>query len=435
MPDPVDLTAPTQNTIPQQSAPAPDVMADPRAGLGGPSPDMSPLSSLAQQPQGDAATPELANQHGTLKAVLHGVALSLAGAAAGMGQKRPGEAAAAGVQTGIGLAQQAKENTRADVAQKNQTSESQSRVKFQNVQAAEATARAAMYDKQLHQMDQTFQDEHNSRTLGQMKELQEMGITPTIVSDNHGQGANSALEQLTQSHGGVPNMFILNLGDKLVGYDMKQLGGMNAMRDQVNSIAKIQGKGDEAYTASAWGMMSPEAKGNLVQSALGFFNPMPTKDNADNLLQQYKNYKTTYGMNPNADPATLKKLDDTIKLLDSSRSNFVQQKGQEAASVAAAEAPGKVALAGAEETARIGADLKAADLDNKGMRLYEGLDDVSQLSKRARTYDAEIEAADRYGMKTYGKHFDAAKAQSDYGYAKNVGTQNTLKYLNSLTGN
>lgn len=440
-------------------------------GLGGPT--MSPLDALAkptaavpsnpivgsnpslEKLAGDAAGNAgagvtLAPQHGTLKLVLRGLATALAGASAGMGEKRPGEAAAAGVKTGIGLTERANENRRADTAVANQTAETQSRIKFQNVQAAEAAARAAMYDKQLHQMDTEFQDTHNARTLSQMKELQAMGITPTIIADNHGRGANAALEQLTQSHGGVPNMFILNLGDKIVGYDMGQLNGMSNMRDQVNKISEIQGKGKEAYNSAVWGQMSPEARNQLLQTSLSFFNPMPTKENVDNMLQQYKNWRASYGMNPGADKDTLAKLDSTIDMLDKSRGTFIAQKGQEAkalteaetpakieqaTAIAKAEAPIKAATAGAEETARLNADLQSADVQNTAMRLVEGFEDPTQMSKRSRSYDAQLKAADVYSMQKYGKHFDIAQAQSDYKYATNTGTQDRLKYLNSLTGN
>lgn len=444
-----------------------DVQNDPLSALGASSASSDTLSGLTSTPAvgpsapvvgsnpstlralGDNAGAAGANPgappppHRTLNTVLRYVALGLAGAAAGGGEKRPGEAAAAGVKTGIGLVQQGKENARAQA-------ESESKIHFQNVQAAEATARAAMYDKQLHNMDTQFQDEHNARTLTQMKELQAMGITPTIVADNHGQGANAALEQLTASHGGVPHMFILNLGDKLVGYDMAQLGGMSAMRDQVNAIQKIMGKGDQAYSAAAWGMLSPEAKNSLLQSSLGFFNPMPTKEGIDNQLQQYKNWRDAYAMNPTVDKAMLGKLDDTIKMLGDSRDTFIKQKGDEAAALTTAETPAKVAqatavanaelpikaaAAAAETTARLGAEQASSDIENTAMRLVEGFEDPTQMSKRSRTYDAQLGAADKYSMAKYGKHFDMAKAQSDYKYSTNASTQNTLKYLNSLTGN
>lgn len=435
--------APAGDSTPTPAAaPAPSALdglssSGPIVGMQG-SPTLAGLGSANGQP---AVAGPPANQHSTLNTVLKAVAIGLAGSAAGMGEKHSGEAAAAGVRTGIGLVQQGKENARADQTLSNQTAETanrtadtQSRIKFQSAQAAEAVARAAMYDKQLHQMDQEFQDRHNASTAGFMKEMQDMGLTPTIVTDNHGTGANAALQQLTDSHGGVPHMFVLNLGDKLVGYDLGQMAGNNAVREQVNKIAEIQGLGQDAYTSGRWGMIGKESREQLTAKTLSFFMPMPTKDNADSLLQQYKNYQQTYAQNPNADPALKKKLDDTVSMLQGSRDTFIKQKGTEAASVAAAEMPVKVATAKGEEKARLDTQLESANTEGQGARLVEGDMDPSQMSKRSNIYNATLDAADRYSMQKFGKHFDLARAQQDYKFAADVGTQNTLKMLDSLTG-
>lgn len=66
--------------------------------------------------------------------------------------------------------------------------------------------------------------------------------------------------------------------------------------------------------------------------------------------------------------------------------------------------------------------------------MVEGNMDPSQLSKRSKDYDTKIEQANAYSMQKYGKPFNIAQAQSDYKYATAPQTQNTLKYLNSLTG-
>ncbi len=439
MPDVV--TNPTQPSVIQpalaqmreaQQTPAPD----PLAGLSGMQPDpMHALSGLGEPSASAATAPTQPNPHRTLNTVLKGVAYALAGAAGGMGAKTPGAAAAEGLKTGIGLHQQEVENTQHQAQLDLQKKESQSRITFQSAQSAEATARAAMYDKQLHQMDTEFQDTHNARTLDQMKELQAMGVTPTIVTPNHGEGATAALQQLTDSHGGVPHMFILNLGDKLVGYDLAGLNGMSNMRDQVNKIAEIQGKGKEAYNAAVWGPMSPEAKNNLIQQSLSFFNPMPTKENVGTLVQQYKNWREGYVMNPAADKDTVKKLDGTIKFLQESQRSFDQHDINKAVQTAAAEAPVRISTAAGEEQARLNVQLHSAGSATQAQMLVDGQMDPTQMSKRASMYNAIVEQANQYSMAKYGKPFDIAKAQEDYKFANNPATQNTLKYLNSLTGN
>jgi hypothetical protein len=70
----------------------------------------------------------------------------------------------------------------------------------------------------------------------------------------------------------------------------------------------------------------------------------------------------------------------------------------------------------------------------EGESMVDGLMDPTQLNKRAKDYDAKISAANAYSMKKFGTKFDLAKAQSDYKFANNPATQNTLRYLNSLTG-
>jgi hypothetical protein len=72
---------------------------------------------------------------------------------------------------------------------------------------------------------------------------------------------------------------------------------------------------------------------------------------------------------------------------------------------------------------------------NQGIDLVEGTLVPSQLSKRSKSFNAVLKSADDYSKQKYGKPFDFEKAQRDYQFAQNVGTQNTLKYLNSLTGN
>jgi hypothetical protein len=77
---------------------------------------------------------------------------------------------------------------------------------------------------------------------------------------------------------------------------------------------------------------------------------------------------------------------------------------------------------------------QAPEIQGAAQRLVEGDEDPSNLSKRAKTYDATLQAADEYSRRTTGKPFDIAKAQADYRYATQKSTTDTLNYLNSLTG-
>jgi hypothetical protein len=101
--------------------------------------------------------------------------------------------------------------------------------------------------------------------------------------------------------------------------------------------------------------------------------------------------------------------------------------------------PIKVATAGGEAKARAAAVSSSSHLENGDWNpasipvgLVEGTVDPSQLSKRGATYNQQIEDANRYSLSKFGKTFDLAKAQSDYGYSRNVQTQNTLKALDNI---
>ena len=78
------------------------------------------------------------------------------------------------------------------------------------------------------------------------------------------------------------------------------------------------------------------------------------------------------------------------------------------------------------------------DLSHPATKLVEGTLTPQQLTKRATkgsdSYNKVIQAADNYSMARYGKPFDFEKAERDSKFASDKGTQNTLKYLNSLVG-
>lgn len=101
-----------------------------------------------------------------------------------------------------------------------------------------------------------------------------------------------------------------------------------------------------------------------------------------------------------------------------------------------AEATEHTAAAGKDsaESKQLNEATDNATVQSNAQQIVEGTMDPSNLSKRAKSYDATLAAANAYSMQTTGKPFDIAKAISDYKYATQPGTQNTLKYINSLTG-
>lgn len=65
--------------------------------------------------------------------------------------------------------------------------------------------------------------------------------------------------------------------------------------------------------------------------------------------------------------------------------------------------------------------------------LVNGNLDPSQLSKRSKSYDQTLSLANQYSLETTGKPFDIAQAQTDYKYANQRSTQDTLNKINALT--
>jgi hypothetical protein len=414
-----------------------DAAPDPRAGLGGAPPDMSSLGGLAQPASGPGATPQLAPQHRTLNTVLKYVALGLAGSAAGMGEKRPGEAAAAGVRTGIGLVQQGKENARADAAQ-------QADLKFKNLQSAHLAAAITNLDQTTHNANETHIEEMQQFADQHAKTLQDVFGIVLHPLTNTGQAVIDHLKSLNTASAGDG---IVTPGN-VYGPHTMYVADDNS---QSQVAAKL--KAYNAY-ASALGL-APMDSGMWARHGLPGQNQLMSEmqmritghDGKGNSLEprtlpsiiasrekQLEFYKSSSTYDP-------KVADDVQHGIDIMKAGVAAQDKHDAteaatrgAQVAEAELPVKIATAKGEEKARIDTQLSAANTEGQGARLVEGDMDPSQMSKRSNIYNATLDAADRYSMQKYGKHFDMAKATEDYKFATNTGTQNTLKMLDSLTG-
>jgi len=77
---------------------------------------------------------------------------------------------------------------------------------------------------------------------------------------------------------------------------------------------------------------------------------------------------------------------------------------------------------------------KHYDLSNPILNMVEGNQDPSQLTKRGKNYDANLKLANDYSFARYGRTFDPAQAATDFKYANQKSTQDTLKLVQSLTG-
>jgi hypothetical protein len=321
-----------------------------------------------------------------------------------------------------------------------------SKVKFASAQAAAMAAEASIKDKQLHQMDEDHQIFVTNNGIEQLKQMQALGLTPTMVVPNNtgGKEAMTGLQQLTATHGAVPPMFTINLGNKIVGFDLNQLTQAPQILDEVNKYRSTTGQ--SPINAQGWAQLPQQVKNDMTNAALNFTNPLPSEQN----LTVYKNYLATAKAAPDSPDKAGKVsqlqgiVDGMQKVLDEQQTRAQKQKVADINSETPALAKRAGAVAYASEAGRQKAALVASggaqdangnwNMSSTPVRLVEGFQDPSQLTKRSKDYNATLDAADRYSMQKYGQHFDVAKASSDYKFATNPQTQNTLKYLNSLTG-
>lgn len=89
----------------------------------------------------------------------------------------------------------------------------------------------------------------------------------------------------------------------------------------------------------------------------------------------------------------------------------------------------------ANKAAEIAAKKSASvdDISAAAEGLRKGRQDPSQLSKRSATYQATLNEADRQEMQETGQHFNIAQASTDYKFANNIQTKNTLNMANAMT--
>lgn len=350
----------SSTSVIQQPDNSPDV-APPPTGI---QPDSSGLSMLTGQPSGAAATPEQ-QRVSPWQAILTGALRGLAGSA---GAKNFAQGLAGGAGAEVAGIQQDKQNA---IAQ----NESQARIKFQNAQAASLTAETALNDKRLHSFDQQQQDAHTANALDQLEKMKAMGLTPTLVADNHSTGAMTALQQLTDSHGAVPPMFTINLGDKIVGFNLNQLSQTPQALTQVNQIRALQGQ--QPFDAQTWAQLPAEARNTQTNSAFSFWNPLPSEQS----LQVYKNYLNTAQAAPDSpDKAgNVQKLQGVVTSMQTALDNENKRaNAQDAAKTAATE--GAKVAAENSPSAIAGAARKAGAVASAEAKAKAQFDDASVVA-------------------------------------------------------
>ena len=330
--------------------------------------------------------------------------------------------------------------TTAQQAYDNERSVAQSRVRFASAQAASQVAEAAARDFQLQHLPQQLQQEQERHALDSVNTMRQLGIKPTLITDNTSEGAHAGLEQLTQSHGAVPPMFVVHLGGQTVGYDLAQMVKQNNSQalQLVNQAGVLQQRAP--ISPDQWQALSPEQQISLANQSAGFFTPTPDPQHIDSQIQQYKAWRDTYVYNQKnsdtPDPAradNLRKFDGTIKFLEQSRDVYDRHAINLTQSKSLAEARGKVKAMNEGIASGVRTPDGGWNPASIPVSLVEATMDPTQLTKRGKDYNQTIEQANRYSLEKYGVPFDMAKAQSDYKYSTNVQTRNTLKMIDGMT--
>jgi hypothetical protein len=174
----------------------------------------------------------------------------------------------------------------------------QSDIRFQDAQAADMAARAAQRDHELHLMDQQEHRAEVNAGLENLTRLQSLGLVPTIVvPNNHGGAeAQAGLKQLSDSNGGVPALFTINLGDKVVGFDLNQLSQAPQGLAEVNKNRQVTNPGAPPIDQKMWQQMDPKQRNQMLFNALNFSTPSASPEN----LLAYQNYLETAKAQPDS---------------------------------------------------------------------------------------------------------------------------------------
>ncbi len=413
MPEPIDDTS-----SPDISAVAPaDVSSaqpndtQPVRTPSAPTPDVAapPISSLPPSAPPDLGQPTPAQPNfrpgvlGRLKSFIEGLAEGgIPGAVQGGIEPR----AAAAVRTA-----------------RNQTQAAS--VRFLTAQAAKNVAQAAADEYHLRHLPDELAAQHDEAARQTMQTFHQLGLPLVSISDTTDDGT-SAMTQLAavaaKSPGGqFPHTTTVQMNGKAYTFSLDRAAG------NLETVNKLrQANGLPAFTSDDYNALTPEQKINALDSAARIFSePFTPKAVTAQLanLQAHKDLFNATVPDWRKDKAEmLQRFDARIAEAKNTMAFFDAHDRQKAAIEAATRRVSGKAPDGTWDAASL------------PVGLVEGTIDPSQLSKRGSTYGATLEAANRYSLEKTGKPFDIAQASSDYKFATSPQTQNTLRYLNSLTG-
>ncbi|MGH9523164.1 MAG: hypothetical protein ACRD3E_11600 [Terriglobales bacterium] len=298
-------------------------------------------------------------------------------------------------------------------------------VRFATARAASAVAQATADEAHLRMLPDELQAQHDEAAKQTIDTFHKLGLPLVSVVDTQDDGtaAMQGLSTLAKSSPGgqVPHVSVVQMGGKAYVFSLDRAANN---LEQVNSLRAAQGL--PKYTPEDFNALTPEQRINaLDQSARIFSEPFAPKTVAAQIanLQSHRDLYNATTPDWNKDKTgVLARYDARIKEARGAM-NFFDARDRQVAAI-------KVATQRITGRAPDG----SWDLSSLPVNVVEGNIDPSQLSKRTKTYDATLQAANEYSMQKYGKPFDVAQASLDYKFATNPATQNTLRYLNSLTG-
>jgi hypothetical protein len=296
----------------------------------------------------------------------------------------------------------------------------QNEVKFQSLQAAKMQSDLAVQKIQTENLPAEIQQQRDAAGIDMMKKMQDLGFQPAMITDDSPEAHRAALAHMTTTQGGVPPLATLHVGGQLVSYNLTDQSGGSQFQ-LVKNMAPLMAL--PTMTFADWQKLPPEKRFDLAQQATTFWQPSANPNDIRSQIENYKSLKATYmSQNPD-DTTTAKKFDTTIQGLQQAGGHFIAQDQQR-----------KIAMDQADLIGKRAAAFSDTSDGSLASQLVEGTLDPSQLSKRGADYSSLLRSANNYSLQKYGKSFDAAQAQQDYKFASSPATQNTLKYLNSLTG-
>lgn len=346
------------------------------------------------------ATPVATGTGTQWKRMIAGALSSFAAAeaAAGTGPGSGARAAAAGIQNGFRIGQQRDQDARAHADQDYEAQQ----------KAATEQAQLALLN---HQIAKSTFDLGRAEITASVEDSERENNFEKVISDGgqgtHDMGVFPDFQSVIQAFKEAPELHDMQAGGRVV------------------SIPHINAKGQVDGVRAA--IVTPDWLNSKVNREL----PITTRT--------YKNGKVeeqTFTVPPGTltgqqySQMVMAQSKDAIEDWTKTQSTNSETKlrtAEAAKDYAAADKDRSEAKALNEATTQ-------GTLTSNAQQLVEGTMDPANLSKRSKTYDATLAAANTYSIAKYGRPFDVAKAAGDYKFATNPQTYNMLNYLNSLTG-